>query len=202
MKTKEKIVESTFLLSMEYGYDNVSIKQIKEKSGIAASSIYHHYKNKDAILSYMIQKYFVEKTIELKKLSYEFEGTFIEKLKFIYYHAIGIDIQNNKKPIRKINGKTIDYKKFYLMINSIYHQHPEYRNLFDNTTHNVIQIIKESVDEFIYKKELNINISPNKMALFLFSNIKGFIYLWMTLSDSDVDEIIDANLEAIKEIIN
>jgi AcrR family transcriptional regulator len=202
MKTKEKIVESTFLLSMEYGYDNVSIKQIKEKSGIAASSIYHHYKNKDAILSYMIQKYFVEKTIELKKLSYEFEGTFIEKLRFIYYRSIGIDIQNNKKPIRKINGKTIDYIKFYLMISSIYHQHPEYRNLFDNTTHNVIQILKESVDEFIYKKELKINISPNKMDLFLFTNIKGFIYLWMTLSDSDVDEIIDANLEAIKEIIN
>ncbi|WP_225369528.1 TetR/AcrR family transcriptional regulator [Methanobrevibacter arboriphilus] len=52
---------------MEYRYDNVSIKQIKEKSRIAASSIYHHYKNKDAILPYVIQKYFVEKTIELKK---------------------------------------------------------------------------------------------------------------------------------------
>jgi hypothetical protein len=150
----------------------------------------------------MIQKYFVEKTIELKKLSYEFEGTFIEKLRFIYYRSIGIDIQNNKKPIRKINDKTIDYKKYYLMINSIYHQHSEYRDLFDDTTHNVIQIFKESVDEFIYKNELDINISPNKMALFLFTNIKGFINLWMTLSDSDVDEIIDANLEAIKEIVN
>ncbi|OQD58975.1 hypothetical protein MBBAR_5c00250 [Methanobrevibacter arboriphilus JCM 13429 = DSM 1125] len=40
------------------------------------------------------------------------------------------------------------------------------------------------------------------MALFLFTNIKGFINLWMTLSDSDVDEIIDANLEAIKQTIN
>ena len=88
------------------------------------------------------------------------------------------------------------------MINSIYHQHSEYRDLFDDTTHNLIQIFKESVDEFIYKKELDINISPNKMALFLFTNIKGFINLWMTLSDSDVDEIIDANLEAIKEIVN
>ncbi|WP_225369752.1 TetR/AcrR family transcriptional regulator [Methanobrevibacter arboriphilus] len=67
MNTKDKIVESTFLLSMEYGYDNVSIKQIKEKSGIAASSIYHHYKNKDAILFYMIQKYFVEKNHRIKK---------------------------------------------------------------------------------------------------------------------------------------
>ena len=202
MNTKNKIVEATFILSMEYGYDNVSIKQIKEKSKIAASSIYHHYKNKDAILSYMIQKYFVEKVTELKKSCYEFEGSFIEKLRFIYYRSIGIDIQDNKKPIRKINGEIIDYKKYYLMLNSIYHQHPEYRDLFDNVTHNVIRIFKESVDEFIYKKELDINISPNKMALFLFTNIKGFINLWMTLSDSDVDEIIDANLEAIKQIIN
>ncbi len=55
---------------------------------------------------------------------------------------------------KKINGETIDYKKYYLMINSIYHQHPEYRDLFDNTTHNVIQIFKELVDEFIYKKRI------------------------------------------------
>lgn len=60
MSTKDKIIESTFLLSLKYGFNNVSINQIKEEANITPSSIYHHFKNKDDILLARLQKYFLD----------------------------------------------------------------------------------------------------------------------------------------------
>lgn len=50
MNTKEKIFETALDLFSKKGYDSVSLREIAEEVGIKKSSIYSHYKSKEAIL--------------------------------------------------------------------------------------------------------------------------------------------------------
>ena len=47
---KDKIFDVSIDLFSEFGYDGVSIRQIASNVGIKESSIYNHYKSKEAIL--------------------------------------------------------------------------------------------------------------------------------------------------------
>ena len=63
MNTKEKIFNISIDLFSQYGYDGVSIRQIAAEVGIKESSIYNHYKSKQAILT-SILNYYVEEMMK------------------------------------------------------------------------------------------------------------------------------------------
>jgi len=52
--TKERIFEASVNLFSQKGYDAVSMREIGREVGIRESSIYNHYKNKEAILESII----------------------------------------------------------------------------------------------------------------------------------------------------
>lgn len=59
VSTKDKIFQVSVDLFSEKGFNAVSIREIAREVGIRESSIYNHYKNKDAILDTIIE-YFME----------------------------------------------------------------------------------------------------------------------------------------------
>ncbi|MBP2046390.1 TetR/AcrR family transcriptional regulator [Methanobacterium aggregans] len=59
ISTKEKIFQVSVDLFSEKGFNAVSIREIAREVGIRESSIYNHYKNKEAILDTIIE-YFME----------------------------------------------------------------------------------------------------------------------------------------------
>lgn len=63
MNNKEKIFNVSIDLFSEHGYDGVSIRQIAREVGIKESSIYNHYKSKEAILDAILD-YYVSKMTE------------------------------------------------------------------------------------------------------------------------------------------
>jgi len=54
LNTKERIFEASVDLFSQKGYDAVSMREIGREVGIRESSIYNHYKNKEAILESII----------------------------------------------------------------------------------------------------------------------------------------------------
>ena len=54
--TKEKIREEALNLFAVYGYKAVSIRDICKKVGIKESSLYYHYKNKQALFEAILEK--------------------------------------------------------------------------------------------------------------------------------------------------
>ena len=52
--TKDKIFDVSIDLFSQKGFDAVSVREIARKVGIRESSIYNHYKNKEAILDAII----------------------------------------------------------------------------------------------------------------------------------------------------
>lgn len=63
MNNKEKIFNVSIDLFSQHGYDGVSIRQIAREVGIKESSIYNHYKSKEAILDAILD-YYVSKMTE------------------------------------------------------------------------------------------------------------------------------------------
>lgn len=59
---KEKIFNISIELFSKYGYDGVSIRKIAGEVGIKESSIYNHYKSKEAILDEILNYYIDEMT--------------------------------------------------------------------------------------------------------------------------------------------
>lgn len=53
MKTKDKIIQKAVRLFAHQGVDGLSMRKLADRSGIAQSVIYHHFKNKDVLLKYL-----------------------------------------------------------------------------------------------------------------------------------------------------
>lgn len=61
LDTKEKVFRVAAELFGLHGYENVSIRMIADKVGIKSSSIYNHFKSKDAILEACYNHYIVHR---------------------------------------------------------------------------------------------------------------------------------------------
>jgi len=62
VNNKEKIFDVSIDLFSKFGYDGVSIRKIASEVGIKESSIYNHYKSKEAILD-SILNYYIEQML-------------------------------------------------------------------------------------------------------------------------------------------
>lgn len=62
VNNKDKIFDVSIDLFSQYGYDGVSVRQIAQTVGIRESSIYNHYKSKEAILD-SIFEYYIEQML-------------------------------------------------------------------------------------------------------------------------------------------
>lgn len=65
--TKNKILKAAEILFAEKGFDSTGIDAIAKSVGIAKSVIYYHFKNKEAILSALIDD-FLEKSLAKKRV--------------------------------------------------------------------------------------------------------------------------------------
>ena len=86
------------------------------------------------------------------------------------------------------------------MFAGIYHQYPEYRHLFTNAGLEGIEFFKELIDQTKDKGEINKDIDSEKMSLFIYSNMRGTIEIWLN-SDYEPETLIDSNLELIEKIL-
>ena len=56
--SRQKILEAATQIAAERGYEGTSIGLVSERSGLPASSIYWHFKDKDALIAAVIERSF------------------------------------------------------------------------------------------------------------------------------------------------
>ncbi len=66
-QSRLRILEATFELAHELGYQGTSISKVVERSGLPASSVYWHFADKDALFAAMIQHSFDQWLASLPK---------------------------------------------------------------------------------------------------------------------------------------
>lgn len=154
MNNKDKIAETTFLLSLKNGFYNVSIKQIQDESGLAASSIYYHIKDKNDILLSMVNKYIIEHLEGYKEVIRNFKGYFIERLKFVFHYILGSNVESGINFLNISKRDELNYKNYYLTFMGIYHQHQEVRDTYEEFNKELYDFYKEQLQEAIENKEI------------------------------------------------
>lgn len=112
--TKEKIFDVSINLFSQKGFDAVSVREIAREVGIRESSIYNHYKSKEAILDAIIDYFMselvqssppeeeMEKLMETPELFFEVgANAFIERMSATktekIWRIISIELYHNEK---------------------------------------------------------------------------------------------------------
>lgn len=67
VQSRRRILEATFDLAQELGYQGTSISKVVERSGLPASSVYWHFADKDALFAAMIHHSFEQWAANLPK---------------------------------------------------------------------------------------------------------------------------------------
>jgi AcrR family transcriptional regulator len=74
VESRMRILQATFELAREFGYQGTSISKVVERSGLPASSVYWHFADKDALFAAMIQHSFDRWSASMPKWSLPAEG--------------------------------------------------------------------------------------------------------------------------------
>ncbi len=199
VNNREKIADVAFALSLEKGFDNVSMKEIQKESGLGAGSIYYHFENKNEILVYITNKYYMNILNQLKKSIENFDGSFIEKMRFILNFRVNSNLKEKNKIY--ISGSEFSQKDYYMLITSIYHYYPEVRDMITRLHDNLYDFYYELIQEAIENKEIREDLDIRTLVIFIQTLIKGYIDLYVYQPNISFEELIDANLKMIQEII-
>ena len=102
--SKKNILKVAFALFLEKGYNNVTIKQIMDISGLSKGAIYHHFSNKEEIYTATLELYFFE-LLDPKEI--DISESFIKNIEIMYTFISDMfdDLENlisskTKYPIR------------------------------------------------------------------------------------------------------
>ena len=93
MTNKDRIFDVSVDLFSKHGYDGVSIRQIAGEVGIKESSIYNHYKSKEAILDAILDYYIYEMTKEEIPASQAGKNLDVS---FDYFYKTGLNLYISK----------------------------------------------------------------------------------------------------------
>ena len=200
INNKDKILEIAFLLSLKNGFDRVSIKQIQEASGLAAGSIYYYFKDKNDILVSMLDKYLMGNISLFKKAVRNSGDSFRERLSAAF---ILTTTAFNKKEIHSnsLNMPEFNHEDYFVLLSSVFHQYPEIRHMFYEFQNDLNGFYSELLQEAIEKGEIRDDIDIKTMNIFIQSCIKGHITLWLNQSDFSFEDIVEADINMIWDVI-
>jgi len=200
MNNRDKIIEITFLLSLKNGFNRVSIKQIQEASELATGSIYYYFKDKNDLLVEMLNKYLMDNIPLFKEAVKSSSDSLRERLRAAF---ILTTTSFNKKEIRS-NISTLpefNYGDYFVLLTSVFHEYPEVRHMFYEFQQDLNGFYYELIQEAIEKGEIREDIDIKAMNIFIQSCIKGHITLWLNQSDFSFEEIVEADINMIWDVI-
>jgi AcrR family transcriptional regulator len=108
---KEIISEVGFLLALKKGFNNVSIKEIRKASGFSAGLIYYYFKDKNEILVYIVDTYFLNNLQEFKESIKNSHDSFMKKIENILYYMPDFN-KKEFKSSHSLNMLEFSYKEY------------------------------------------------------------------------------------------
>lgn len=201
INNKHKIIDVAFALSLENGFDSVSIKQIQEETGLSAGSIYYHFKDKDEILASIVDVYLKGGVHQLKKDVRSFDGTLMEKISFVFNYKVNYFFEKRVDSSDISNEYQFNRKDYWILLTSAYHQHTEIRPVFYEIHDELYDLYYELVQEAIENKEIREDIDIRTLVIFIQTCLKGYLDLWVYQPNFSFEELVDSNMKMIWEVI-
>jgi AcrR family transcriptional regulator len=188
--TKERIFDISLDLFSQKGFDAVSVREIAREVGIRESSIYNHYKNKEAILN-AIMEYFVAE-LSQSGLSEEVGDELISQGPEVYFE-VGAEMF-----INQIN--TPKMEKIWRLVSIELNHNEKIRNFFKKDLLEVPIASWENVFRIMIEKKLIKPFDPRMLAYEYFSfGIYLFFEYFVLKYNEDYDSFMDLALEKMSK---
>ncbi len=158
--TKNKIFETASDLMEEKGYNNVTIREICEKAGVAKGTFYHYFSAKEDIIieTYKrIDKYY-EDIIEK---GFKFNDTFQKILEVISHKAVYVQKCNIDK-VKEVYKAQMEVGNNFFVSK----ERASYKILYD--------IIRQAQEN----NEIITNKTADEITTFILISVRGIIYDW------------------------
>jgi len=161
--TKDYIAEEAFKLFLNHSYEAVSISNISNAIGFTKGALYHHFKSKEELFKYVIDKYlFIPEAI-----------TDVETISLSEY--LDLCFTQSQKIIKTIFNFTLVYKpiNYLSMFADAFRHYPGYAESKGNFFSNEIEKTRVVLVRAIETGEIRNDINPDLIAMNYFSIIMG-----------------------------
>ena len=156
---KEQILDISFSLFWEKGYDNTSISDILSKLDIARGTLYYHFESKEAIMDAIIER-------SAKKIVEEAQSIVLKKELPVYEKIFALFSSTSMK---RLSGGNLMIDYMNQPQNALFHEKSNI-SFIQKITPILGDIIKEGVEEGIFH-----NAFPYESAELILVMIIGFI---------------------------
>ncbi len=156
---KEQILDMTFSLFLEKGYDNTSISDILSKLDIARGTLYYHFESKEAIMDAIIER-------TAKKIVEEAKGIVLQKGLSVHEKIFLLFYESS---MRRLSGGELMIDYLNQPQNALFHEKSN-RAFIQKISPILGDIISEGVKEGIFD-----NAFPYESAELILAMIMGFM---------------------------
>ena len=193
LSTKELVLLEALKLFLKKGFTDVSINEIAQNTGIAKASLFHHFKNKEVLLTSVIEKYFFSFLDRLNAEIYHMKGDVKDKLYYLF-----MSLNNKEQEFRVIiNDNDIEFKSFFFLLMEGLKKFTHFSEYYKKYHDKRIHLIKSLLNEGKKNGEIISEIDVNKTTAFVDTVFNGLI---MTAIISEKDKKKDT-FQFIFEII-
>jgi AcrR family transcriptional regulator len=167
METKKRIYDSAVELFQKYGFENVSVDDIVEKSGVAKGTFYVHFNSKDSLITSEIAAYVKELDLDYKSYVETFpESTKVSDILFSLFGKI---------------ADTLADKIGYDLMKAVYEaQLSKTVNpvLLMGYSRDLYKLLTDIIDKGIQEGEFRKELSSDAVARYCVMVIRGTAYEW------------------------
>ena len=156
---KEQILDMSFSLFLEKGYDNTSISDILSKLDIARGTLYYHFESKEAIMDAIIERTAKKIVEEAKAIVLQKNLSVYEKI-FLLFSAASM---------KRLSGGDLMIDYLNQPQNALFHEKSN-RSFIQKIAPILGGIIQEGVKEGIFD-----NAFPYESAELVLAMIMGFM---------------------------
>lgn len=151
---RAEIMDASMLLFMEKGYANTTTQDIVDKVNISRGLLYYHFKNKEDILYYLVERYSEKLLRDIHVIVNDDDKTAIEKIR-AFIDATIISTDNVSAEGTELQ-KTVDLKENRYMLDKLSHK------LIEKLTIYFERIINQGISEKVFSVKY-----PSETAEFL-----------------------------------
>ena len=183
---KEQILDISFSLFLEKGYDNTSISDILSKLDIARGTLYYHFESKEAIMDAIIER-------SAKKIVEEAQSIVLKKELPVYEKIFALFSSTSMK---RLSGGNLMIDYMNQPQNALFHEKSNI-SFIQKITPILGDIIKEGVEEGIFH-----NVFPYESAELILVMIIGFIDVhYENMDKNDLERRTESLLYNIERML-
>ena len=192
MDTKELILEKTLKLMIEKQSSMVSIREIRDATGVDTGGIYYYFSSKDEIYNEITEKYFISYIkFDMDKLR-KINGNTKDKI-----HNVLAEMLTQKPSSIRIESvdDEIDYRIILEILTAHGFAYENSMNIYMDTLKEFKEFLTEIIEEGQKNREIRQDLSSTDLAESLLIMNMGIHYKWEVYLIDDMLSVFEDNFD-------